>query len=171
MHTLILGMTESGKTTTAKVLIKKFKNQGVKSLVLDPLKDPGFNADYQTDNPDEFLRVVFSSRSCHVYVDESGDAIGHYNPTMQKLATKGRHYGHSCFFITQKATQIPPIIRDQCSQVFLFGSGLQSCKAIAEEFNSKEFLRCTELRQGEFIHKTRFGKASKGNIFHIDDMT
>ena len=105
-----------------------------------------------------------------VFVDESGDAIGHYNPTMQRLATKGRHWGHSCFFITQKATQIPPIIRDQCGQVFLFGSGSQSAKAIAEEFNSKEFLKATELKQGEYIHKTRFGAVSKDSIFRIAEI-
>ena len=169
MHTLILGMTESGKTTTAKVLISVFKRRGIKSIVLDPFNDPGFGADYQTNNSDDFLKMVWSSRKCHVYVDESGKAIGRYNQLMDELATTGRHWGHSCFFITQKATQISPIIRDQCGQVFLFGSGHQSCKMIAEEFNDKEFLNATALKQGEFYHKTRFGKLHKGNIFQISD--
>lgn len=167
MHLGIFGMTESGKSTTAKVLIEVFKKKGVSSLLLDPLEDPSFNADFKTSDPDLFMKVVFSSEKCLVIVDESGDAIGHYNPVMQKLATKGRHWGHTCIFLTQKATQIPPIIRDQMGAVFLFGSGSQSCKAIAEEFNSKEFLTGSELKKGEFIYKTRFGSPVRGSIFRV----
>jgi len=169
MHSLILGMTESGKTTLGKILIKIHKAQGGKSIVLDPLGDPEFSADFQTSDPGEFLKVFFNSRSCYVFIDESGDAIGHYNIEMSKTATKGRHYGHSCFYITQKITQIPPIVREQCGQVYMFASGVASCKLISEEFNSREFLNGSELKQGEFYQKGRFDKIKKGNIFEISD--
>jgi len=167
MHSLIVGMTESGKTLLSKCFIKIFNQKGINSLVLDPMQDPEFNATYQTSNPDEFLQMVFLSRSCHVYVDETGDAIGHYNPTMQTLATKGRHNGHSCFFISQSVVQMPPIIRGQSSQIYLFATDNDGCKRIANEYNSKNFMEGTKLKQGEFLHKTRFGKITKGNVFEI----
>lgn len=169
MHSLIVGMTESGKTTLAKCFIHIFKQKGIKSLVLDPMRDPDFKAEFQTSDPQEFLQMVFLSRSCHVYVDETGDAIGHYNPTMQTLATKGRHNGHSCFFLSQSVVQMPPIIRGQSSQIYLFATDADGCKRISNEYNSKLFMEGTKLKQGEFLHKTRFGKITKGNVFHIAD--
>ena len=169
MHILILGMTESGKSNAGKVLIETMRKRGIKSIVLDPLKDPSFNADFQTDNPDHFINVVFGdARKCLVIVDESGEAIGRYNTTMNQLATRGRHWGHTCVFICQKAVQIAPIIRDQCGAVFMFCSGKPSGKMIGEEFNSDKFLDCTKLRRGEYLYKTRFSDIVEGNVF--DDL-
>lgn len=165
MHILILGMTESGKTTIAKLLIKEFKAKGLKTLVLDPLKDPAFNADYQTADQKEFLNVFFASRTCLAVMDEGGESVGRYNEAMQTTATRGRHWGHTCVYLAQKAVQVAPIIRDQCGAVFMFTSGLQSAKAIAEEFNCPEFLNATQLKRGDYIYKSRFGDVVTGSAF------
>ena len=73
-HSLILGMTESGKTTIAKELAKRLKSSGHPVIVLDPMHD-AWEADFQTDDQNEFLNVFWQAQKCHVFIDESGGAI------------------------------------------------------------------------------------------------
>lgn len=162
-HSLILGMTESGKTTLAKRLAEKYRAQGFSILVLDPMNDPGWPADYRTSDPDEFLRVFWNSRKCMVFIDESGDAIGRYNKPMERTATRGRHWGHSCHYLTQRGAQISQTVRDQCSHLFLFASSLKDRKLHAEEWNAPKLVE--PLNQGEFFHCTRFSAPKKGKVF------
>lgn len=164
-HSLILGMTESGKTTLAKALAKNYQQEGIKVLVLDPLSDPDWGADFQTSNQDEFLEVYWNSKRCMAFIDEAGESVGRYNKVMEKTATRGRHWGHSNHYISQRGTQIAATIRDQCSNLFLFTSSLKDCKIHSEEWNKKELLNGSSLKQGEFYHATRYGLISKGKMF------
>jgi hypothetical protein len=158
-------MTESGKTTYAKKLVSAFKQQGIKSIVLDILCDPDFNADYQTNKQDEFLKTVWNSRSCIVVIDEGAEAVGQYNKAMFSLATRGRHWGHTCVFITQRATGIAPIVRDQCGAVVLFKAGVKNGEMLAEDFSCLELKDCTKLDKGQYLYKSRFGVLKTGNVF------
>lgn len=160
-HVLIVGITESGKTTLARRLAASYKRQGYTILVLDPLRDPRWNADFITSDPQHFLEVFWKSRRCMVFMDEGGESVGRYDLAMQKTATRGRHMGHSCHYIAQNAVQIAPIIRDQCTHLFLFNSPMRSCKALAEEFNRPELLNGVNFKQGEYIHAVKFGKLQK----------
>lgn len=157
-HVLILGMTESGKTTKARQLAANYRRQGIGVIVLDPLKDPQWNADFITDDQEEFLDVFWRSRSCAAFLDEGGESVGRYDLAMQKTATRGRHCGHSCHYIAQKATQLAPIVRDQCSYLYLFRSGMQSCKLLAEEFSQDELLKGAQLRMYSYIFTSRFSQ-------------
>lgn len=127
-------------------------------IVLDPLKDPQWNADFITDDQEEFLDVFWRSRSCAAFLDEGGESVGRYDLAMQKTATRGRHCGHSCHYIAQKATQLAPIVRDQCSYLYLYTSGLTSCKMLAEEFNKPELLNATQLQRFSYFFVSRFGQ-------------
>lgn len=170
-HVLILGMTESGKTTLARNLAHVYKRSGRGVLVLDPLCDPRWNADYATDDQDRFLEVFWQSKRCYAFLDEGGESVGRYNESMQKCATRGRHWGHSCHFIAQRAMQLAPIVRDQCTHLFLFCSSLRDGKVLAEEWNRPELERCTELKQGEYIHAVKFGDITHHNSRGIEHGT
>lgn len=158
-------MTESGKTTLAKQLAQSHHSNKIGVVVLDPMSDPEWQADYKSADPDEFLRVVWDSERCHIFVDEAGDAIGRYDATMQQLATKGRHWGHSCYFITQRASQIAFTIRAQCRHAFVFTSAKEDCKTLAAEFNKPELLTANELPQGHFLHAQRYGPVQRGQLW------
>lgn len=151
-------MTESGKTTKARQLAANYRRHGIGVIVLDPLKDPQWNADFITDDQEEFLDVFWRSRSCAAFLDEGGESVGRYDLAMQKTATRGRHCGHSCHYIAQKATQLAPIVRDQCSYLYLYTSGLTSCKMLAEEFNKPELLNATQLQRFSYYFVSRFGQ-------------
>lgn len=164
-HSLILGMTESGKTTLAKILAAKYKAAGINVLVLDPILDPTWNADYITHDPDEFLNVLWSSRSCACFVDEAGESAGQYDKAMMKTATKSRHWGHNMHYLSQRGTMINTTIRGQCSQLFLFLSGKNDGKTHAEEWAHESLKDCTNLKKGEFFHCTRGGQLTKQSVF------
>lgn len=156
-HTLILGMSESGKSTLAKNLAKVYKSQGWSVIVLDPLKDPEWCADFITADQDEFLSVFWASRKCMVFIDEGGKSVGQYEKAMQECFTTGRHWGHSCHLIAHKGTQLAPVVRDQCRYLFLFCSSIKEGKLLADEFNKPELQECNKLLQGEYIHASKFG--------------
>ena len=166
-HCLILGMTESGKTTLAKKLLRDFKKSGIKSIVFDPLNDPNWCSDEKYDDSDDFLESFWSNRRCAVFIDEAGESVGRYDMMMQKTATRGRHWGHSVHYLAQRATQLNRTVRDQCSHLFLFCSSKEDGKIHAQDWNDDALLRCNELKRGEFFHATRFDPARKYNIFEI----
>lgn len=164
-HSLILGMTESGKTTLAKRLAAKYKEAGIKVIVLDPIHDPEWNADYQTNDPDEFLNVFWNSRQCAVFIDEAGESAGQYDKAMIRTATKGRHWGHNVHYLSQRGALLSTTIRGQCSQLFLFLSGKNDGKIHAEEWAFDELKECTKLKRGEFFHCSRGGNLIKQKVF------
>lgn len=160
-HALFLGMTESGKTSLAKMMARQFKKKGVGILVLDPLRDPDWNADFITDDPGEFLEVFFNSRRCMVFIDEAGENVGRFDKAMVKTATKGRHWGHSVNYLTQRATLVSLTVRDQCRNLYLFASGYKDCKMLENEFNSPELLNAPSLKALEFYAASKHGDTAK----------
>lgn len=158
-------MTESGKTTLARHLAHEYKRKGIGVIVLDPLRDPGWRADFCTDNPEQFLECFWGSESCAVFIDESGDAVGKYDLEMQQTATKGRHFGHNVHYITQRHAQLSATVRAQTRFLALFRSSLDDCKLHAREWARPELLEGANLNQGEYLFCGRFQPLQKRNIF------
>lgn len=163
-----MGKTLSGKTTFAKKKAAALKNQGVGILVLDPFLDPEWNADFITGNTDKFLEMVWDSRNCAVFVDEGGKMIGRYNPVMEELATHGRHWGHKCYFITQRVKQISTNIRAQCSELVVFKQSLADTKDLANEFVEPRINEAhTFSKKGEFIYVRDGQETLRLNVFEL----
>lgn len=158
-------MTESGKTTFAKQLCQRLSAQKEPTGVLDPLCDPAWGAQYQTSDPDEFLRVFWASKGGYWFIDEGGDVAGQYDDTMRKTATRGRHWGHSCFYLSQRGAMLNATIRAQCRHLFLFCSAADDCKILAREFNEPRLLTATNLPQGHYMHMAKFGTLEYGKMW------
>jgi len=161
VHCLIAGMTASGKTTLAKALAAQYRRHRVSVAVLDPLNDPGWNADFQTTDRREFLERVKRSRSCALFIDESGETIGQYNDDMFWLATRARHYGHRSHFLTQRPAQLSPTVRHQCLRLFCFRVGFKDAKTLAEEFSNPDLVGASSLPQYTFYSINRFGPTER----------
>lgn len=164
-HSLIIGTTESGKTTLAKTLSRKLNSAGYHTLILDPLSDPGWTASFITREPTEFIEMAKDSRSCFLFVDEAGMHCGTHDREMHWLATQSRHWGHSCFFISQRGQQIAKTIREQCRYLYLFACSKSDAKIFADEWNKELILQANTLKQGEFFCVPRFGNVRKMKIF------
>lgn len=164
-HNLMIGMTGCGKTTLLKKhIIPRFKAAGIKSAVLDPLGDPSFNADYQTKSSSEFLKFAYREKGYILIIDESGQAIGKYNAPMNALATNVRHKGNFSFFATHSVTSLPPIVRGQCANVYLFQCSRKNFELVADDFDQPTILKLPKLDVGEFYFVPRFGKVVRGKI-------
>jgi energy-coupling factor transporter ATP-binding protein EcfA2 len=165
-HILILGQTLSGKTTLAKRLAQSYKSQGVAVLVHDPVGDPEWPADLRTANAEDFFRVYNDSRRCAVFFDEAGETCEEFRHEITKTATRGRHRGHRNHYIAQRGTLILRTIRDQCSGLFLFNTGLEDCKIHASEWNAPDIKEDGPfLETGEYFHKQRMGQLQRGHLF------
>lgn len=155
----------SGKTTLAKKIAANFKANNIACFVLDPLLDPSWGADFITDNPDYFMKIVGESRECALFIDESGESIGRNGGEMNKLATRYRHFGHRAHFIAQRAQQLDKIVRDNCETVYLFRSSKGDCKLLAEEYGHEELETGYALEKGEFFMAARFEKLIRTRVF------
>ena len=166
MHTLIIGITGSGKSTLAKALCQRYNSRGITTCVLDPLLKDDWNANYITDDPDEFLHNVFQNVNCAVFVDESAETIGRYAGVMQKLATSSRNLGHNVHFICQRPKQLDINMRTQCEIVFVFKLSYYDSKELAKEYVADELCLAPQLNKGQYLAKVGVdGAVCQGKIF------
>jgi len=166
-HCLIAGRCESGKSTLARRLAREYAERGIQSLALDPIGDPKWKevSAFCTSDSSQFMEVAGASRSCALFVDESGEVIGRYNSEMFALATRFRHYGHRVHFLTQRPAQLSPTVRDQCSTMYLFACSMKDAKILSDEWGRQEIADAHKLNQGEFFFLPRFGDCARGRIF------
>ena len=156
-HITIAGMTLSGKTTLAKRRAFYFRQAGVPVLVCDPVQDPEWPANFISRDQEAFLRAYWASESCAAFFDEGSRSVGKHNLATEDTATLGRHRGHINHYIVQRVTQIPPIVRDQCTEIFLFRSSRKDGEMLADEWAIDELARCAELPLMTYIHAHRNG--------------
>lgn len=164
-------MTESGKTCLGKALLARYKQQGIGTLLLDPMHDPEWNADYVTHDADELLRVAKESEQCAIFIDEPASAIGKYDKQAEWFTTMSRHWGHETTFCTQRGVQLSPTIREQCQKLFLFAVGSErDAKVFADSYGDPGLLAACQLNQGEFLYARRFAKGQrvKASRYRID---
>lgn len=166
-HSLIIGMTESGKTTLVTNMSRSYRENGIKVIILDPLLDPRWQADYITSDPLEFMTIVQNpeTKNCAIFIDESGEMVGQYTTEMFWLATRARHYGHNTHFISQRAAQLNPTVRDQCSYLFLFNCSQKDAKELSNGWNREIIQDAHTLGKGEYFLVPRWGDIQKRNVF------
>lgn len=164
MHTIIIGMTESGKTSIAKMICEGLKKKKKKTAVLDPLLDPDWDADFITADKDEFITHCKAQQNLYIFIDEGSESVGRYDTTMQWFATQSRHWGHSCFFISQGITQMSPIIADQSSRAIVFSVSYTNIDIIAEKWNMPELRKVPRMEKGEFYVIDRFNPLQRGKV-------
>lgn len=135
--------------------------------MLDPYASSAWNAEFVTKDPDLFIETVKASRSCAVFVDECGIWVNDgFIDLLQWLATNARHYGHNVHFISQRAQQLNPTIRDQCSHLFLFKQSFDDAKSLTRNFATDDLLAAPSLKAGEYLGKVGIdGTVFRGRVF------
>lgn len=165
-------MTESGKSTLATQLARAYKRRGIGVIVLDPLLDPRWDCDLITADRYYFLSVLEDprTRNCAVFIDECGEMIGQYKNEMFFVATRGRHLGHNCHFVTQRAKQLSPTVRDQCGFLALFSCSYNDALEMANNFNRSDLKGANVLQKGEYFFCGRWGDLRKLKVdFSLDN--
>ena len=163
-HSLFVGTTESGKTTLAKSLCAQYRAQGFKALVLDAAHN-GWNADFETGDPEKFFDMALRSRRCALFIDEAGTALGWLQKEAVQIATMFRHFGHFAHFIGQRHTMVAPSVRHNCTRLFIFSISTEDAADLKAEWRHPEIMHAPALQQGEFLFVKRFGTPTRHKIF------
>jgi hypothetical protein len=129
------------------------------------MSDPEWNADFQTGDLTAFLTMARESRSCFLFVDEAGMNCGQWDKDSLWLGTQSRHWGHSCFFITQRAQMLSPTIRGQCRFLYLFNCSKTDSKLLSDEWNKPELESANSLKQGEYLYCSKFSEVQRYQLF------
>lgn len=163
-HSLVIGMTLSGKTSLCRALAQGYKRRKIRTAVLDPLRDPQWKADFLTPSRDIFMRYVKRTTSHALFVDESGTSIEKGDSSNDWLTTTARHMGHVSHFIAHRPQQLSPTLRMNCERLYLFTVGQKDAGFLADEWNCPALARCAQLGRGEFIFVERFRPVMRGRI-------
>lgn len=152
----IYGLKGSGKTTLAKILAYKYAQAGVETIVYDPFQEPpawSSRAVFGAGEENKFISTVKDSTNCAVFVDESGDVIrDSRSERFEKLATRGRHYGHNLHWIVQRFRLLNRTVRSQCEHCLTFFQDQKDAKDLADEYPRVNPEQITRLEKLEFVH-------------------
>lgn len=121
------------------------------ALVLDPSGQRWENAAFVTTDTDQFIDIAFQNERCLLVVDESGEALDKTNPAHMSLATRSRHRGHTAFFIAQRATQIPPLVRQQCVQAYIFKQSRREIQILIDCLACDGIAEVAKLKKGQCL--------------------
>lgn len=161
MHTLIIGMTESGKSCLGRIMASQLRKAGKKVAVCEPLSE-SWDVDFHTDDINELQAYLQKNRSVYVFVDECGQYFDEgFNTDHNWLATRSRHYGHSVTFLAQRYTQIPKTMRDQCARGFIFTSSAKDGELLSDEWNKPILKTVNQLPQFHFYNVSRYNHCEK----------
>ncbi len=164
LHNLTIGASMSGKSTLNKLLAAGYQARGLQVFVLDPMRDEGWQADYQTHDPELFLSHVRSHPHAALFIDESGTALDRYDRRFDWLATTGRHLGHVSHFIAHRLKQLSPTIRGQALKRWVFRSSRDDAGELANEHAFDALATAATLNKGEFFLVEPFKPLRKGLI-------
>jgi len=161
-HSAIIGTTTSGKTFLAQKLAEGFIAHGVKTLVLHKPREswPKKSVFWQTDNPEEFLARFWKEQRCACFMELADSFVDKFDERFHLCFTQGRHEGHRCFYLSQRAASVHPAIRDNCVSLYLFTVTAKAAALWSEEFCDESLMRAVRLPQYHFLHKRdRFAPA------------
>lgn len=174
MHTLICGVTMSGKTTLAHKFAHELAAQGQTIIVYDPVMTPTAAGSWPSnallfDDENQFFDYLVKDEvnKAHVFIDESGDVFNLSKPWNFWLLTRGRHFGFSVFLIAQRPKMLAPTVRNQCGRAYVFRLAKDDLKEIGADFGFSD-LQKINLDKGDFL-LLNSGSAhyQKGNVFSL----
>jgi DNA helicase HerA-like ATPase len=175
MHTLICGVTESGKTTLAHLLAAEDARQKKEVIVFDPVGTQTAAGEWPdhvvmfTDKQ-KFLRYVArptNPEGTAVYIDEAADILSHDQRENEWLLTRGRHLGYSVTLVTQRPKLVSPSVRHQCARLFMFRLSQGDAREIGADYGHSGFDKIS-LDQGDFLCVfSGRAKFTRANVFAL----
>jgi DNA helicase HerA-like ATPase len=157
MHTLICGVTESGKTTMAHKLADFDAREKKQIIIYDPVLTPTMFGEWPDDSviftdKIKFLNYVARLRGdkFSIYIDEAGDIFPQNERDNLWIMTRGRHMGFSVTIICQRPKMVLPSARHQCARFIIFRLAKDDAKQVAADTGHSD-LHQINLDQGDFL--------------------
>lgn len=154
-HGAIIGLTTSGKTTLGIQGAQSFVRNGVPTLVLHKHREPWPDdaATWQTEDPDEFLWKFARVQSHACFMELADGLVDKYDERFHVCFTQGRHDGHRCYYLSQRAATVHPAIRENCESLALFTVDWDAASQWAKTFVDKKLLEAPNLPLYTFLYK------------------
>lgn len=147
---LIVGVSESGKSSLARKIIER---SGLPCFVRDPFLDEWPNAQIVTPDFDEMRAEVMKYQNPRIAVaDEAGDVLSVGDRGNHCFFTSWRHHGIIPIAIAQRMTMIAPNVRTSSTDLYLFESALADCEILARDKNCPELVEAANFVAGDFFH-------------------
>lgn len=153
-HTLLLGRTGSGKTLYAKAKCFELSKITDKQIVIF---EPFYKTKWLSYKPILHFQNIYALQdylkthsNCVVFIDESGEALNR-DITLNYLATRTRHNNHDITFITQRANQLLPTIRNNCENFVSFYCSKSDSIQLSQDSGNEDFLRVPTLNKYEYL--------------------
>lgn len=177
-HSLICGITQSGKTTLARYIARYLVKKKQRVIVFDPTADTKtLGGDWNTTevftDPGEFLEFVEDPKNitpdnpAHIFIDESDEIFSHSQIENRWILKKGRHYGMAVYLITQRPNLIMPTARNQCTTCYMFRLTVTDSKLVLADYGHTE-IPGPPLDQGEYlILKSGYPDIGRSSIYKL----
>lgn len=177
VHVLYAGVTQSGKTTLARLHARLLLDNDWRVIVYDPVgtetRGGGWGKDAEVfADRERFLSYVKTQRDAFVFIDEGADLFTQGQLENQWLFRKGRHAGLYMRVCTQRPKMIAPNVRTQCAHAYLFRLAREDMGELFADFGHSrtDADAYTDLEPGDFV-LLQSGKSSidRFNAFDIVD--
>lgn len=156
-HTLICGVTMTGKTTLARILARAARRKKQAVIVFDPMATQTAGGDwgkgsFVTGDEEKFWDALTHSdaKKIHVFVDEADLLLSQKREENHWLLRRGRHYGYMVYLMSQRPKMVPPNVRTQCARCYMFRLAAEDADEIGRDFGHSK-LSSENLDRGEFL--------------------
>jgi len=174
-HTLICGVTESGKTTLAHMMAGYDNEDKKQIIVYDPVLTETLAGEWPSnaavfDDEQKFLAYInrHGGQETAVYIDEAADIFSHRQVENRWILTRGRHLGYDVTAITQRPKMIHPSCRFQCNRAFIFRLRQSDFAEVTGDFGHKgtDLVGQQQLDKGDFLAlHSGHAQAARANVF------
>lgn len=169
---LIVGASETGKTTLAKMIARELEKRTFAVTVYDPLISEWSPDALVSGDEEEFFSDLDAQYQAGkrqaVFIDEADTILSVAHRRNFWVLTRGRHFLLSPHVITQRPALVAPTIRGQCNQAYVFQVSTADAKLLADDFACEGLRDAPNLQQGEYLHvhwKNKIKTLDRGRIF------
>ena len=167
---LILGSSESGKSTIAKILIEQYKNfTDRKILVCDPMGYEWENADFVTQDSDELLEKAQKLENCLLFIDEAGKSIGRYPKGKTWFTDASRHNFHSVIICAHRSVHVSRDMIPHFNVFYLLSQTKKDAVELSEDLNDEKIKEIQFYKRLQFMRFQRFTEPKRGKIKFLLD--
>ena len=174
VHCLYVGVTQSGKTTLARIVSRGLRSHKIPVAVFDPMGTATAGGDwgegvliFTTEH--DFLEWIYSEDAVgfHVFIDEAHKILGHSNNENFWMLTEGRHFFLTLHLMTQRPKKLHPDVRHNCGRCYMFRLAKSDRSEIGGDYGFDD-LDKLKLDKGDFVLlNSGSAQYSRGNVFNL----
>lgn len=176
-HTLYTGVTKTGKTTLARYVARQMAamRNPPAIWVYDPVVSTSTHGGGWPESAlvwedfDSFMTHVGRNGNAQLFIDESADHFKVGDTENHWLARRGRHYGYTCHFISQRPKMIAPNVRGQCGRAYVFRLASDDLQEIAKDLGHDVTLSPPVDTGDFFVLDTQLPAIVRANVFNLID--